>query len=170
MLPAVAMILLLQMQASGGVVKASGSMSPARSLVTRYFENLKGHRYHAAYLLEATCPVTWKVHNASGPPGAASLAGRKRYGGIPDKSALRTFEITGIRRFHAPLLTRLHFLGFHVKGLFQFVAPPESSGNRTTASHAIYHHTLAIELRRCGDRLAVDPNWLQGGGGTLGWA
>ncbi|MGH2442145.1 MAG: hypothetical protein ACRDFX_03150, partial [Chloroflexota bacterium] len=47
MLPAVAMILLLQMQASGGVVKASGSMSPARSLVTRYFENLKARRFHA---------------------------------------------------------------------------------------------------------------------------
>jgi len=108
----------------------------------------------------------WTVRNPGGaPPGSAWLPGRG-YGRVrASASALapvRSIQIRSIVQCHYPLLTRLHFLGFHVSGWFTFVYPRGGAGNN---EHASGYHRIAIIVRRCGGRWGIDPNWLEAGGG-----
>lgn len=154
-------------------IRDAATLSP-HDMVARYFADIKSHHYYQAHALEATCTVQWVVQNPPGArPGSASLTATgngpaSTYAG--SLAPVRSFGIQSIRQFHHPLLTRLHFLGFWVRGWFTFVYRPVSAGNPGENEHASGYHRIGIIVRRCDGRWEVDPNWLETGGSpAMAW-
>lgn len=121
-------------------------LSPA-ALVSAYFSDLNAHRSRAAQRLQARCParVTLRAGHRTMP---RRLPGRKV--AVPVAVA----RISAIHPIAGAALSRMHFLGFQLRGTFRFtvITNYRSAGQRTV-------HRIAAILRPCAGRLRVDPNW-----------
>jgi len=173
-------VLVLLVCLSGGTAAAlheSGAASaqtnmPSAKLVATYFADLKAGRFHAAYLLEATCDATWTIRRTGGaPPETAGMGGTGGTVGGSVHVPIRSYHIASIVQFHHPLLTRLHFLGFYVSGWFTFVYAPVSASNPGLNERRNGYHRIVIIVRRCGNRWGISPSWLvaEGGGPPIDW-
>jgi hypothetical protein len=137
-----------------------------------YFADLNAHRFHAAWLLEAPCGVSYTVSNGPGAPvGSAGFAGRGKWL-APRGAALRhpilaAAHVTSIKRLHIAILDRNHIAAFAVSGWFRFDYSAAPYANDT---HKTGHHMVKIAMWQCNGHWGVEPTyWESSGGGPLNW-
>lgn len=144
-------------------------------LVREYFANLNGHRFHAAWLLEAPCNVSWTASNGPGAPtGSGGLAGKSTWKAPTGRYAahpiLASVLVTGIRQLSIPELGRAHILAFGVSGWFRFDYSAVASQPSYNNKHRSGFHEVKIALWKCAGRWGIEPSyWLVAGGGPLDW-
>lgn len=174
LLLALLMCLLGLAPAPAGAVKAANPRSSfaPQQLLRRYFAELNAHRFHAAWLLEAPCGISYAVSNGPGSPmGRVGFAGRGAWVVPRGKSAqhpiLAAAHVRAIRPLHIPILTRNRILAFAVGGWYRFDYAAFPFANDT---HRSGFHVVRIAMWRCSGRWGVEPGYWEGsGGGPLNW-
>ena len=157
---------------SGGVFASSAAPAP-RQIILQYFAALNAHRYHAAWLLEASCNTSYPVPNSPGAPvGSISFHGRGTTwvpppGILARHPILASARVTAIKPLHVPVLARQHILAFGVSGWYRFdySAVPWANDKHTSGFHVI-----KLALWKCNGRWGIESGWVSSGGGPLNWS